>query len=480
MDYEEVVEEEFQVDSTASYGQHLIDTQVSTSPNATQDLHLVPNSPSKNSNYPESPSKQSVQPVSNDDTKKPPSIAKDLSAFTAYLVDLLVQIPMLSEDQLAHWMKYKLKPLCVVDSHNFLFIQALLKQLSNEWHDGIHIGFPINRILEELQTLAASNQEAQMLSDIVKYSDDLPLDVVTSLISIHALGKPTAGDIIKLHRAYKGLTPPPVELLRSFTIMNALIADCFIPGRSNNYRQEKLWLLAYASATIVSSPDPTIVDTKAVIPLYEQLEAFDGVLIRVTSMAQMQDQLVKFFSAIDEPVLSMGLLHWIKQRLFDPDFYEWISFTLGDAPPIFYILDEMAIRNPEQRSHVFSVWKMLFEHEYQKITPLVAIQFRERFLDHFILLIKTGFVLPIFTYLTSNAHQIDDSLLLYFLNTLLSQIDTPHDPTHVWMIIDLLDHISSTSQHDQTAIQQFLEHAIKLDILPDEQLSKAKEILECL
>ncbi|KAH6579379.1 hypothetical protein BASA61_010286 [Batrachochytrium salamandrivorans] len=491
MEYEEEEIEETQVEGETSHGQHLLDADnggnitasganitVNTSSSGgpvaytASPTKSTASSPAKGTSRAASPLKPGM-PIKKT-AQQLPSVAKDMSAFVVHLLNLLSETHTLSEDQLEQWMKRKLKPLCIVDSHNFLFIQALLKQLSTEWQDGVHVGFPVIRILEELQTLSASKQEAQMLADVVRYSGDLPLDVVTSLINIQSAGTPTAGDIMKLHRAYKSSSPPPVELLRSLPIMHALISNCFSPGRSNNYREEKLWLLAYSSSAVASGPDGSSVSCSAVMPLFDQLMELDNLLVRVTSMAQIHPQLLKFFTAIDEPILSMGLLHWIKERLFDPDFYEWISFTLGDSPPVFHILDEMAIRNPEQRPHVFATWKMLFEKEYPKVTPLVAIQFRERFLDHFILLIKTGYVEPVFSYLSSNTDKIDDSLLL------LTQIELPNDRYYSWLIIELMQLVSTSSLHEQAAITQFLEHTNRPGFLSTEQTVEVDEILERL
>jgi hypothetical protein len=42
-----------------------------------------------------------------------------------------------------------------------------------------------------------------------------------------------------------------------------------------------------------------------------------------------------------EPIVSEALLTWLNANLFDRDFYEWTSFSLGETPPAFHVLDEV-------------------------------------------------------------------------------------------------------------------------------------------
>jgi hypothetical protein len=65
--------------------------------------------------------------------------------------------------------------------------------------------------------------------------------------------KPTAGDILKLYRAYTSDSPPPISYIRHADIMGfffnieAFICDLFLAGRVNTYINEKMFLLASAS-----------------------------------------------------------------------------------------------------------------------------------------------------------------------------------------------------------------------------------------
>lgn len=37
----------------------------------------------------------------------------------------------------------------------------------------------------------------------------------------------------------------------------------------------------------------------------------------------------------------MVILIWLKQKLFDYDFYDWESFVVADTPAALHILDEV-------------------------------------------------------------------------------------------------------------------------------------------
>nr|KAJ3414735.1 Negative elongation factor C/D [Polyrhizophydium stewartii] len=384
------------------------------------------------------------------------SVVDNLPAFASLVLQLLGELPALSEYQLQPWLKSKLLPLCMLNSHNFLFVHSLLRRLAAEWHDGEHSGFAFNRIIEELDSLSRPTEESRILSEIVRFGDDLPTDVVTSLINIRNTKKPTTGDIMKLHRAYTSPTPPPVEYLRAPYFMEALISDCYLPSGSNSLREERLWLMAFSASAIVRGPD-TPPDATPVKATYNKLKDFDAVVSRVTSMAQLQDRLDVFLKALDEPVVSAALLFWLEKKLKDPEFYEWIAFSMGDPPAAFHVLDEASIRHPEQRGHVFKIWCSLMERDFAKVTPLVVIQFRERFLDHFLMLLKVGFVVPVFQYLLSKADNIDDSLMLYFISKLLSQIEFPDNRELASLILSLINTVSPASLETQPAVMSFIE-----------------------
>jgi hypothetical protein len=84
---------------------------------------------------------------------------------------------------------------------------------------------------------------------------------VTCFVNIRISGKPTTGDVLKLYRAYHSDNPPPVVHLRAGHIMDSLLRDVFL--KMGNNHNEKIFLLAYASCTLLPSIDE--VDTSSEI-----------------------------------------------------------------------------------------------------------------------------------------------------------------------------------------------------------------------
>ncbi len=116
-------------------------------------------------------------------------------------------------------------------------------------------------------------------------------------------------------------------------------------------------------------------DEQAIEQSVESLKALILLLGRVASMTQIPDSLETFLIATRDPLLAMVLLFWMRDKLFDPDFYDWAALTQGELPPAFYLLDEMAAQHPSHQGLVFTVYRALFEHEFQ-VEPLVAVRTR--------------------------------------------------------------------------------------------------------
>eukprot|EP00842_Homolaphlyctis_polyrhiza_P001633 jgi/Hompol1/2470/HPOL_000089-RA len=72
------------------------------------------------------------------------------------------------------------------------------------------------------------------------------------------------------------------------------------------------------------------------------------------------------------------------------------------------------------RQNIFDIWRRFFERVFPSVKPLIAIEYRKKFLDHFIVLIKTGFVTPIFVYLQQRIGKVDHSVIVYFLSTVIT------------------------------------------------------------
>ena len=131
-------------------------------------------------------------------------------------------------------------------------------------------------------------------------------------------------------------------------------------------------MIAYAAFWIPSEPHLVLEGKKKLLEL-------DGLLTRITSMSQLSEHfsaLLNLLTYIDfkisEPICATAIVLWLKHNLFDDEFYEWTSFTLGETPLAFHILDEIAINHASHRSRVFDIWISLFERNFDMLSAKIA------------------------------------------------------------------------------------------------------------
>ncbi|KAI8910104.1 hypothetical protein EDD86DRAFT_190305 [Gorgonomyces haynaldii] len=353
-----------------------------------------------------------------------------LSQLETHLTHLLTNVE--DEDQLMTWMQ-QTKSLWGQNAHNYLICYSLVYELSKTNHALVHV--------LELMELG---KDAKMLSEAVIYSEQAIAEIVHSLVNIQLTPKPSLGDVIRLYKHYQSSTD--VGYLQNARIFNPLIADVFSDSRS--HQEEKLWLLAFASTT-KDRLDPQLIQSTI-----DGLKSLDLQLQRVVSMAQLKDQLLNFLTLVQDPLLSMATLHWLKEKFYDENFYDWNSLTLGQTPAGFHLLDEIAHIHPLQRPVVFEIWKSLFEREFG-VAPVLVIQFRDLFLNHFIVLLQTGYVMPVLDYLATH-ERVDVLLYVSFLQKLVPKIEMPCD-LHVYrQLVTMISHIPQDVRRQNPSVMSLL------------------------
>jgi hypothetical protein len=115
-----------------------------------------------------------------------------------------------------------------------------------------------------------------------------------------------------------------------------LLKQSFLPNHPKSYTDKKLWLVAYAAFWNTSSNSKTHIENGATL-----LTELSELLERMISMSNLQDHLPSLLNFIKEPVCATAILLWLKVKLFQDDFYEWSSFTQGETPAAFHVLDEV-------------------------------------------------------------------------------------------------------------------------------------------
>lgn len=277
------------------------------------------------------------------------------------------------------------------------------------------------------------------MSEAARFSDSSASpDLINAIMNIVVSGNPSGGDLQKLFRMYKSTgNEPDASFLRSADVCNVILESAFAQGHSVSLMDEKLWLLAYSAFWNKSNEAKVKVakfDEKTDIENgFEMMKELSSLLEKITSMNQLHAHLlqVKYLSLsqvlnmIKEPICSSAILIWLKAKLFNDDFYEWTSLTLSD-PAAFHVLDEIAVIQRPHLPRIFDIWISLFEREFdmldRRLAPLVITQYREKFIDHFVILFNNHHEKAVLSYLASKVESIDPSLMIHFLNKVPSPL----------------------------------------------------------
>lgn len=184
----------------------------------------------------------------------------DLDRFADELIAVFEKLKYISSDDASQWLAKNLKvqplnqPLWALNSHNCAMILTVINRLVSKTSELSQM-LAFERITEELDEWCKPGRagepvriEAKLLSELLYFSQEIPHDIMSSLVNIQASHRPTGGDVAKLHRAYSSNNPPDIRYLQADYVMDALVNDTFSYNRSAPHHEERIWLLAYASS----------------------------------------------------------------------------------------------------------------------------------------------------------------------------------------------------------------------------------------
>ncbi|KAJ3085813.1 Negative elongation factor C/D, partial [Quaeritorhiza haematococci] len=359
-------------------------------------------------------------------------VTVDYQGFISALTDLLVE---LENETNVTFQEYadKLRVLCTYNEQNYVLSQTLINRLTRERFQNKRTGYLLKKVVNELENMVGSDQQkVKAFNDAVCYSVGAPSpDLIQWITSIQNSKKPAAGDVIK---------KVTWNLSAVMPIKEVMLADLFGPNKTTSHFDEKIWLVAYA-ASVQEYPGGEL--DRSQFPLtIKALKDLHANLSRLTGATDLRDEFLLLLEAVKTPVTSVALMNWVSGLLSDPGFYE-TNLAMGETPPVFDLLDEMAIRRPLQRPQIFRVFVQNFERPYETMTPLQANEVRKKFLDRMIFMMKVGYVIPVTRYILKHGAEVDDSLTVYFLKTLLSMIEPPYPTELVGDLIKIIDRISS-------------------------------------
>ena len=249
--------------------------------------------------------------------------------------------------ELDRWFNEHLKPLLIVNNHNYFAAHLAVRKLSESKTPSNQSRFKV--VLERIYKMSQLNEDTKFMGEHIRFASAgtvVPPELIASISSIvSSEGNPPGGAILKLHRLYKSANPPDVSILRSHDVVKQLVNNVFTPGRLTQ-KEMKIWLIAYSAFW-----NPTSDCDKDIQNGYDRLLKLSNKLEQLASMSNLNDSLLELINETrysyftSEPICATAMVIWLKHKLFDDDFYEWTAFSQGEIPAAFHALDEVFLFN---------------------------------------------------------------------------------------------------------------------------------------
>jgi negative elongation factor C/D len=175
------------------------------------------------------------------------------------------------------------------------------------------------------------------------------------------------------------------------------------------------------------------------------------------------------------PVVSMGMLSWISSKLLAREFYS-SSYYHTSAPIYLHLLKEISCRQPPQRGRVLRLVEQCLELDTD-LDPLAAVEARKRLLEVLVVVVGTGYVLPVLAQVERWALHLDPALVRHFALQLLDLVAPPYSSAFLRPMVRLLalgitaEYLRSASEPSKQPLNAFLEHCFSAlaALRPDER-----------
>ncbi|EGC30354.1 TH1 family protein [Dictyostelium purpureum] len=341
------------------------------------------------------------------------------SVFNKVLFDSLAQLITLDEISFRQALD-DFKKACCSHQHTYLYAQATIQNLIKNNPNA----YNLKRISQELELEAIKkNKIAQkislMMSDISQY----PL-IASSISSLLMSNTTTTGDIIKLYNEYTKPNPPPVDFLRYPNLLELLLNDLFCPGKNIQSQHKSKWIHLITYSICVNNQGKKDSSFNDIV---RAIEVVHSICQSNPLGSELQSAVPLLKEHLDLPIISMGIMQWIKHNLTDTTNLS--SYNTLCVPIYLDFLRDIVIRHPLHRSVVLNILASHFEVEAQDLESLAILEMRKNVIDNIVYLFSCGYVIPVLDTIEQWAPKIDPSLTRYFINQVLDIIEPPYSTT---------------------------------------------------
>ncbi|KAF0526886.1 TH1 protein [Gigaspora margarita] len=359
------------------------------------------------------------------------SASTNIDVFSKVLLDQFDNLITADEAGVSQSMPDLIKT-AVQHPHSYLFVQSLIKHLSQERN-----GYPLRKLAKELEK-GVSNNNMELVDNLRNLIAAPPQPIAQSILRI----PPTPGDIVNLHKQYSQEPLPSPIYLRDPQLLYWLLNNAFVPSEKTlnlkqDLKEKYLYLAAYAASA--EERDDGTIDDSRVNTTFETLKKLQATLSRKGVIGLEFNAIVKdLLIYIDTPIASMATIFWIKYILRETAYYEK-HFKTNEVPLPHYILEEIAFRHQYQRFHVFNAYKAELESS-TRFTPEVMTALRRQLMERMAYLVQIGFVMQVMTYIEKNLSRLDEKLVTIFIKKVISACGPPYSEEFYISMLKLIEY----------------------------------------
>ncbi|KAI8050498.1 TH1 protein [Syncephalis plumigaleata] len=311
--------------------------------------------------------------------------------------------------------------ICCRNAQTFVFSQAILYRLGRETG-----GEQLQRLRKQLEITVRDKRESPELVRAVRtLFSGLPSNVASTISMILERKRISPGDAVLLYDIFNKEPIPPVESIRDAELLDILLATVFahsMDTTKKDIRTKYIWLLAFI-ASARQQKDGSV-NTKDVESTQNKLDELQQQLPIKYTQAALNTALKTAMSQVELPIASMAILVWLEHILLETPFYE-TYFRVTEIPAPLLLMEEIIVRHPQQRNRVFNLLRRSFEMSVANTSPQTLMALRRALLDRMIAMMYHGYMMPILTYMSERASQLDESLVVHFSLKLLGMFRAP-------------------------------------------------------
>ncbi|EAL72928.1 TH1 family protein [Dictyostelium discoideum AX4] len=374
--------------------------------------------------------------------------------FNKVLFDSLADLVTLDEISFRQQLD-EFKKSCCQHQHTYLYAQATIQNLIK---NNPQKAYNLKRISQELEIEATKkNKIAQRISLMMSNISQYPL-ISSSITSLLMSNTTTTGDIIKLYNEYTKAQPPPVDFLRYPNLLELLLSDLFCPGKviQSVHKSKWIYLVTY-SVCINSSSSSNEKDNNVFKDITRAIEIVHNICQSNPLGSELQSVVGTLKDHLDFPIISMGIMQWIKHNLTDTTNLS--SYNTLCVPIYLDFLRDICLRHPLHRSVVLNILVSHFEVEAQDLESLAILEMRKNVIDNIVYLFSCGYVIPVLDTIESWAPKIDPSLTRYFINQVLDIIEPPYSQSFMDKMKSIIKIINPFGESTklEPSVQSFLD-----------------------